>query len=534
MAFTAEQNQAIRDYVAANINNPAAIAAAAAQFGVTANDLANAVGTSTEEVNAYFAKADVAPPPTVAPVSEPAAPAPVAAPLAPAASTAADLMQQLLQYSPEGTFSGGAYGGREGQVSQLANMLFNSGITDINQFGVRAVPIDPENPSAGLRPEYYNKATDQPLQSYNGLKYVADVAARYDPNITAGTWQNVVPGQNLAFGQTWEGPGSTTFNVMFDAQGRPIFNTYGNSTNDWDALPNAAKLAILAGGGYLAAPAIGGALASAAPGTLAAGTAANAAATGALLGGGTAAITGNDILKGALLGGLGGYAGNQLFGGGDVAGISDADIAAGMVPEFGTNAAYDAFMRQAMTPAAQAAIEAQIANSSVAGMTPQEILAQGGMITDMAAGTFIGPQTAEQLGQGFQEYMAQGGYTPVQLPSGTTATVGGVSQSSTPSVTPSTPAATSPTTPVAGGLTTSQITNLIKAGIGLAGVGAAGGMLGGGGGSMGIGDIPTQGVPQYGPDYYQAVQQYYNAYMPEMPRDVATPLQQWYETKYGA
>lgn len=41
-------------------------------------------------------------------------------------------------------------------------------------------------------------------------------------------------------------------------------------------------------------------------------------------------------------------------------------------------------------------------------------------------------------------------------------------------------------------------------------------------------------TPQFGPDYYAAVQQYYNAYMPETPRNVATPLQQWYENKFGA
>jgi hypothetical protein len=41
-------------------------------------------------------------------------------------------------------------------------------------------------------------------------------------------------------------------------------------------------------------------------------------------------------------------------------------------------------------------------------------------------------------------------------------------------------------------------------------------------------------TPQFGPDYYAAVQQYYNTYMPQTPRNVATPLQQWYENKFGA
>lgn len=74
--------------------------------------------------------------------------------------------------------------------------------------------------------------------------------------------------------------------------------------------------------------------------------------------------------------------------------------------------------------------------------------------------------------------------------------------------------------------------------IGLIGAGGGAGMLGGGGTT--IGSIPPSDTmlgsttPQFGPDYYAAVQQYYNAYMPETPRNVAGPLQQWYENKYGA
>jgi hypothetical protein len=60
--------------------------------------------------------------------------------------------------------------------------------------------------------------------------------------------------------------------------------------------------------------------------------------------------------------------------------------------------------------------------------------------------------------------------------------------------------------------------------------------------NMGAGTVSTppsdmmlgSTTPQFGPDYYAAVQRYYNAYMPETPRNVATPLQQWYENKFGA
>jgi len=42
----------------------------------------------------------------------------------------------------------------------------------------------------------------------------------------------------------------------------------------------------------------------------------------------------------------------------------------------------------------------------------------------------------------------------------------------------------------------------------------------------------STGSADFSPEYYQQLQQYYNAYMPTQPKDVATPLQQWYETKF--
>jgi lysophospholipase L1-like esterase len=71
----------------------------------------------------------------------------------------------------------------------------------------------------------------------------------------------------------------------------------------------------------------------------------------------------------------------------------------------------------------------------------------------------------------------------------------------------------------------------------LGGTAAVGGT---GSGTIPIGSVPPSDrmigstTPQFGPDYYAAVQRYYNAYMPETPRNVAGPLQQWYENKYGA
>ena len=51
----------IQAYVQANIGNPAAIAAAAQQYGVSAEDLSRATGYDTGTVNNYFQQANVTP-----------------------------------------------------------------------------------------------------------------------------------------------------------------------------------------------------------------------------------------------------------------------------------------------------------------------------------------------------------------------------------------------------------------------------------------------------------------------------------------
>ncbi len=82
------------------------------------------------------------------------------------------------------------------------------------------------------------------------------------------------------------------------------------------------------------------------------------------------------------------------------------------------------------------------------------------------------------------------------------------------------------------GLTPGQIANLVKAGVTLAGT--TGAVRAATGGSSAPMQTPTQGMPEYTPDYYQQLQQYYNSYLPQTPRDVVTPLQQWYNSRSGA
>ena len=188
----------------------------------------------------------------------------------------------------------------------------------------------------------------------------------------------VIPQNSLFAGQTYSGPGVTNYRIQFDASGKPKFTTTGVDTGDKGLI---APLAI--GASLLGVPAwLGSTLA---PGAAAA---TQAAIGGAAFGGGISALTGQNVLKGALLGGLGGYASSTLgqalkAGITDVSALqaaADADMAAGMLPEFGTNAAYDTAMANLMAGSPGAVSQLQnIVDSQVGGtLGPDNIDVGGG------------------------------------------------------------------------------------------------------------------------------------------------------------
>jgi hypothetical protein len=84
-----------------------------------------------------------------------------------------------------------------------------------------------------------------------------------------------------------------------------------------------------------------------------------------------------------------------------------------------------------------------------------------------------------------------------------------------------------------GGLTPAQLTSLLQAGLSL---GAITGLVNNstnGTGTTTTTATPTQGVPSNTQGYYNAIQQSYNQMMPNAPRDVMTPLQQWYSGEFS-
>lgn len=386
--------------------------------------------------------------------------------------------------------------------------------------------------------------------------------------------------QNRRFGATYTGEGGTIYEIQKDpVTGQVRTQTWGKTTSDKGNIVAALSI----GAGLLGVPlSLGSALAP----TLSAG--AQGALGGALLGGGTAALTGGNVLQGALLGGAGGYfqGANSVAPG--LGAQTDASFLAADAAQLASQGLSESAIAQvlgasgyASGPAASLAASMAVNGLDVGMMTQQldalstntGLMSQTGSSADFLAADAL--QLRDQLGNNFpaiEQNLIASGVDPLvaadvsqQLAFNPTLTqtdlAGSLStsfgnniydvnmaQTYPTSVLPSAggllsnvpPAASTSTTTGANmttggsGLTPNQIANLIKAGVSLAGVTGAASAVTGGGGTTTPLQAPTQGVPTNDPNYYNQLQQYYNAYLPQTPRDVVTPLQQWYNSKSGA
>jgi hypothetical protein len=367
------------------------------------------------------------------------------------------------------------------------------------------------------------------------------------------------------------------YNLVFAADGTAIPFT-SNRESSWvsfrdEQLKPAAAFALSA----IGAPLIGAAVD---PGLCAA---AQGAIVGAIAGGGSAALTGGNVLQGALLGGAGGY-----FAGANNIGTSietDASFLANDAAQLAAQGFNESTIAQVLGASGYASEAAASLAASMAvngldvGMITQQLdalstntglMSQTGSSADFLAADAL--QLQNQVGNNFaaiEQNLIASGVDPLvaadisqQLafnPNITQSELAtNLSNSFGNNIYDVNVAQTYPTSELAGtggllsdvaadtttgtttgtaangttGLTSSQIANLIKAGLGLAGtVGAVNAVGGGNNTPM---QTPTQGVPTSDPNYYNQLQQYYNAYLPQTPRDVVSPLQQWYEGKFNA
>ena len=307
MAYSSADTQTIASFINQNLDNPTAIANFAYQNGIPLSDLANAAGVSTQVASDYF--------------------------------NGAGLNPQYFQPSRADTSP------TLGAKFDVANSPFNAPQT---------TALGNINP-ANLTPSY--GGYDQSFAQYT------DGSNTYTP--TFGGEMNLPISYN-----TTTKVGNDTVNVTYDANGNLMSATGQPFTQNGkqyvtDYGPNGAvSYREYAGPGNLLSgftPLIGAAAAAfGVPGIIGSslgltGAAANAAG-GAILGGGLSGINDQNILKGALIGGIAGYAGSKL---GEYlnSGVTDpnllqqaadADMAAGMLPEYGTNAAYDSAMANLM------------------------------------------------------------------------------------------------------------------------------------------------------------------------------------------
>ena len=571
--------------------------------------------------------------PAPAPVAAPA-PAPVATPsVAAQGPSKQDIIDSLTQQiKAQGTtdkWTGGY--AADAAAKDMARILADTGITDINQFG---------------------KVTRQ-VEEYVGTD---DTGTPMYQTRTEETFGNKLTGQAVpntyserqkgnAWGGTFEGKGNTGYRVDFTPDGKPVFYATGASSSDIGKVMPIVQLALAATG---AGGLLGNALLGAGANQVAAG-----ALGGALLGGGASALTGQDILKGALIGGAGGALSGylnpatgdvtatptansipvsandlaqldmSLGGAGGSLGAAELEAALATGAPTVTNTALtggsgvftspvsDALLSTNVTQPA-VPIEAEIPEMVVTApaATPVQTPIDLGIDYSLANGTTMRPLTDMGGAQGIQpgtsanlenmggaqgltinvgapsttlaEALANfGGINPAYMPemggaqgltyqtpsglvtesaliptAGLLSTLGetGINtatnigsglgtelasintgiEAPTTKVPPATPPAAS-TNPLSS-LTPSQLANILKGVVGLFGAAGAGRALSGGGGgsSMGVGALPTQGVPLNSQDYFNAIQQNYNTLMPSMPKDVVTPLANWYTSSYGA
>ena len=434
-------------------------------------------------------------------------------------------------------------------AADFALRLAENGISSLSQLGQMTIPADGDQQAQQVT---INKTTGQPLPR---------------PEL-------------LGKGQRGL---DIDYNLTFAADGTVIPFTSNRESSWMKFRENALKPAAAFALSVIGAPIIG---ATVAPG-LAAAT--QGAIGGAIAGGTSAALTDSDVLQGALFGAAGGYfqGANSVSPG--FGPQTDASFLAADAAQLASQGLSESAIAQvlgssgyASGPAASLAASMAVNGLDVNMMTQQlntlstntGLMSQTGSSADFLAADAL--QLQGQLGNNFaaieQNLIASGvdpliaadvsqqlafnpNLTQADLATNLANSFGNniydvnMAQTYPTSVLPgaggllsNASAAASTTTAAnimtgganaaAGGLTPSQIANLVKAGVTLAGTGAVAGAVGGGTNTPL--QAPTQGVPTNDPNYYNQLQQYYNAYLPQTPRDVVTPLQQWYNSSYGA
>ena len=563
MAFTEEQNRTIRDYVTANINNPAAIAAAAIEFGVSPQALATAVGVTENEVINYFNNAGVTPPPPALPVTT----APVVSAPSSVVASAASSPVQTEASTPSWDY--------DEYVSKLktGNADFNQelgklgGVMGQNAQNVYREILTQQN--AGTAPAWYAGNTASPQAAAadfalrlaeNGIGSLTELGQTrtvLDLGEDGGLQDNTVL-FNKATGQPIPRPellGRGTrgldidYQIDFAPDGTAVPYTSNRSSSWMNFREDTLKPAAMFVGSILAGQAFGGAGAGASAATDASFLAADAAQLAAQ-GLSESAIAQVLSAPGYASTAAANLAASMAANGLDVGMMTQQlnalNSSTGLMSQTGSSAdflAADAVQLQGQLGNNFAAIEQNLIASGVDPLIAADISQQLAFNPGLTQ-TQLATNLSTSFGNNIYDVNTATTYPTTVLPgsggllsdvTGTTTTTGTGTGTTTGTGTGTTTGTTTGTGTDTGtgttttGLTATQIGNIIKAGVGLLGTSAAVNAAGSGGSTTPM-QTPTQGVPTYTPEYYNQLQQYYNAYLPQTPRDVVTPLQQWYNS----
>lgn len=286
------------------------------------------------------------------------------------------LTKQILGQGTTSQWQGEGFGSAEKNAADMAKILAAHGITDISQFGEikQTVQGDPiYSDGAGEDRYIIGYGPDKVITTYGNKETGQALVNTYGERQTGNAW-----------GGTYAGEGNTAYRVQFDAKGNPIFYTTGASSNTLAGLLENPVLNIAAN---LAAAYFGG------PG----GVAALQLAQGKSV---------EDAAKAAALSYAGGQLVKYLNAGVTDANLlqqaADADTAAGILPEYGTNAAYDAAMADLMANSPGAVEQMQNVvndvtgvNADIAGgLTPDYGITYDQVMADLMAQS---PGATEQL-----------------------------------------------------------------------------------------------------------------------------------------
>lgn len=535
MAVTNEQ---VLSWLQANPTaTDAQIAQAAAAAGVSAQQLSQVTGVPVEQVVARVAAAA----PTVQLPSTPAVAPAVATAVAPAAPTESwdyDKYQSKLRsgnadFNQEFDKLGGLMGqnaknvyreilaqqnagagefwyagntaSKEAAAADFALRLAENGIGSLSQLGQATIPGDGEQPDQQIT---VNKATGEPLPR---------------PELLGRGTRGL----------------DIDYNLAFTENGQVIPYTSNRQSSWMNFRENTLKPAAMFVGSILAGQALSGALGGA--GTAATTDASFLAADAAQL-----AAQGLSESQIAQVLGSAGYASGPAANLAASMAVNGLDVGmmtqqlnalstnTGLMSQTGSSAdflAADALQLQGQLGNNFAAIEQNLIASGVDPLIAADISQQIAFNPNLTQ-TELATNLANSFGNNIYDVNMAATYPTSVLPgeggllsnvpAGATVPTGTGAVVNTPTTTPP------PTTT----LRPDQIGNIIKGGIGLLGAGAAANVV-----NQGTNtplQAPTQGMPEFTPEYYQQLQQYYNSYLPQTPRDVVTPLQQWYNSSYGA